>query len=88
MEDVVRLTATEVARDFSNVVNRVAAGEEVEVVRNGVAVAQMQPARQAVISPAHWRELMNDAPSVDAEFERDVETARRAIGPPSPAWPS
>ena len=85
---MVRLTATEVARDFSKVVNRVATGEEVEVVRNGVAVAQMLPARQAVVSPGYWRELMDDAPPIDAEFERDVESARTAVGPPSPAWQS
>jgi prevent-host-death family protein len=40
-----RLTATEVARKFSQVVNRVGAGEEVEVVRNGVPIVQMRPAR-------------------------------------------
>jgi prevent-host-death family protein len=28
------MTATEVARNFSDVLNRVAAGEEIEVVRN------------------------------------------------------
>src|SRR5680860_395769 len=34
-----RLSATEVARSFSAIVNRVGAGEEIEVVRNGVPVA-------------------------------------------------
>lgn len=36
-----RLSATEVARDFSAVVNRVGAAEEIEVVRNGVPVVQI-----------------------------------------------
>jgi hypothetical protein len=32
---MVRMSATEVARNFSAVVNRVLAGEEIEVIRNG-----------------------------------------------------
>ncbi len=84
-----RLTATEVARKFSQVVNRVSAGEEVEVVRNGVPIVQMRPARGSqAVSAARWRELMDRAPTVDEDFERDVETGREAIGPPSAAWPS
>jgi prevent-host-death family protein len=84
-----RLTATEVAREFSKVVSRVGAGEEVEVVRNGVPIVQMRPARgRRVVSAARWRELMDSAPAVDEDFERDVEAGRDAIGPPSAAWPS
>jgi prevent-host-death family protein len=84
-----RLTATEVAREFSSVVNRVGAGEEVEVVRNGVPVVQMRPARSGrAVSAPRWRELMDSAPPVDEDFERDVEAARERIGPPSSAWPS
>ena len=82
------MSATDVAREFSSVVNRVAAGEEVEVIRNGVAVVQILPARRAVISPTHWRELMDEAPPVDAEFAEDVDAARSAIDPPSPVWQS
>jgi prevent-host-death family protein len=84
-----RLTATEVSREFSRVVSRVGAGEEVEVVRNGVPIVQMRPAQgRATISAARWRELMETAPEVDESFERDVEAGREAIGPPSAAWPS
>ena len=85
-----RLTATEVAREFSTVVNRVGAGEEIEVVRNGVPVVEMK--RRATLgralSAARWRELMASAPSPDEDFARDVEAARRSIGPPSGVWPS
>jgi len=84
-----RLTATEVARKFSQVLNRVGAGEEVEVVRNGVPIVQMRRARSnQVISAARWRELMDSAPAVDEDFASDVEAGRETIGPPSTAWPS
>ena len=84
-----RLSATEVAREFSAVVNRVGAGEEIEVVRNGVPVAQMRrPSSGHLVSPDRWRELMDSAPSPDEDFAADVEAARETIGPPSGAWPS
>jgi prevent-host-death family protein len=84
-----RLTATEVARNFSQVVSRVDAGEEVEVVRNGVPIVQMRPARgRQVVSAERWRELMDGAPAVDENFESDIEAGREDIGPPSAAWPS
>jgi prevent-host-death family protein len=86
---MISLTATEVARRFSQVISRVGAGEEVEVVRNGVPVAQMRPARcPQVVSAARWRELMDSAPAVDENFEHDVEASRETIGPPDSAWPS
>jgi antitoxin (DNA-binding transcriptional repressor) of toxin-antitoxin stability system len=84
-----RLTATEVARNFSQVVSRVDAGEEVEVVRNGIPIVQMRPTRgRQVVSAARWRELMDSAPAVDGDFANDVEAGRNTIGPPSAAWPS
>ena len=86
---MISLTATEVARRFSQVISRVGAGEEVEVVRNGVPVVQMRPARgPQVVSAARWRELMDSAPAVDEDFEHDVEASRETIGPPDSAWPS
>jgi antitoxin (DNA-binding transcriptional repressor) of toxin-antitoxin stability system len=86
---MISLTATEVARKFSQVISRVGAGEEVEVVRNGVPIAEMRPTRgRQVVSAARWRELMDGAPSVDDDFERDVEAGRETVGPPDAAWPS
>lgn len=86
---MISLTATEVARKFSQVISKVGAGEEVEVVRNGVPIVQMRPAQgREVISASRWRELMDSAPAVDEDFENDVEAGRQAIGPPSVAWPS
>jgi len=84
-----RLTATEVAREFSAVCSRVGAGEEIEVVRNGVAVVEMRPARAGhLVSAARWDELMAAAPPPDDDFAGDVEAARKNVGPPSGSWPS
>lgn len=84
-----RLSATEVARKFSAVVNRVGAGEEIEVVRNGVPVVEMRPISTGhLISASRWVELMESAPSPDEDFARDVEAARGNIGPASGVWPS
>jgi len=86
---MLRLTATQVARDFSAVVNRVGAGEEIEVVRNGVPVVEMRPVRGGrIVSAQSWTDLMDSAPSPDDDFARDVEAARKSIGPPNSAWPS
>jgi prevent-host-death family protein len=86
---MMRMTATEVAREFSGIVSRVGAGEEVEVTRNGVPVIQMRPARAGqTVSASRWQELMDTAPPVDDDFERDVESSRKEVGPPSGAWPS
>jgi antitoxin (DNA-binding transcriptional repressor) of toxin-antitoxin stability system len=81
-----RLTATEVARKFSTILNRVGAGEEVEVLRNGVPVVQMRPVSGRTVSASRWRELMESAPAVDDDFEHDIEAGRRSVAPPSGAW--
>lgn len=86
---MVRLTATEVARSFSRVMNRVGAGEEIEIVRNGAPIAELRPPRaRSTLSAEQWDELMADAPFPDDDFARDVAEGRDAFGPPSSAWPS
>lgn len=86
---MVRLSATEVARSFSSIVSRVGAGEEIEVIRNGVPVVEMRPASAGrAVSAERWREMLSSAPAVDPDFGHDVAAARDAIGPPSGAWPS
>jgi prevent-host-death family protein len=86
---MMRLSATEVAREFSAILNRVNSGEEIEVVRNGVPVVQMRPVRSGhLVSAERWRTLMEDVPAPDEDFADDVEAARKRIGPPGYAWPS
>jgi len=84
---MVRLTATDVARSFSTVMNRVDAGEEIEIVRNGVPIAELRPAhRRRTLSAEAWRELLATAPAVDDAFSEDVVRARKAVVPPNSAW--
>lgn len=86
---MVRLTATEVARSFSRIINRVGAGEEIEIVRDGAPIAELRPASsRPTVSATQWRELMATLPPVDEDFARDVEEGRAAFGPTTAAWPS
>lgn len=82
------MTATEAARSFSELLNRVASGEEIEVTRSGAAVAVISPPKSRLISPDRFRELIATAPAPDAEFARDVRAARGSIAPPEDAWQS
>jgi prevent-host-death family protein len=83
-----RMTATDAARNFSEVLNRVANGEEIEVTRSGAAVAVISAPKSRLISADHFRELIATAPAPDAEFARDIRAARESVGPPEDAWPS
>jgi prevent-host-death family protein len=82
------MTATDAARSFSELLNRVANGEEIEVTRSGAAVAVISPARSRLISAERFRELIASAPRPDPGFVEDVRAARASIGPPEDAWPS
>jgi len=84
-----RMTATEVSRNFSRALNRVFAGEEIEIVRNGAVVARLTPPERArLLSAERFRELIASLPPVDHDFVRDLEDIRREVGPPASAWPS
>jgi prevent-host-death family protein len=84
-----KLTATDVARDFSNVINRVRAGEDIEIVRNGEPVASLTATgRSAFVSAERWRSLVAALPAVDDAFADDVEAARASLEPEHGEWPS
>jgi prevent-host-death family protein len=85
---VARLTATDAARSFSEVLNRVAAGEEIEIVRNGAAVAVISPPKSRLLSADRFRALMASAPPVDDEFAEEMRALRASVGPPEGSWPS
>src|SRR5215208_1440263 len=76
VEKVARLSATETARNFSAILNRVAAGEEIEITRNGTTIAVIGPPRTRLLSPERLRELLVSAPPVDDEFATDIHEIR------------
>lgn len=82
------MTATEAARSFSEVLNRVASGEEIEVTRSGASVAVIAPASSQFLSAERFRELIATAPPPDEDFPADVRRLRELAGPPSSPWPS
>jgi len=83
-----RLTATEAARNFSDLLNRVAAGEEIEIVRSGATVALLGPPRRRLLSPEAFGELMASAPPVDSQFITDLHRMREEAAAPESHWPS
>jgi prevent-host-death family protein len=83
-----RLSATEAARNFSAVLNRVAAGEEIEIVRNGTVVALLGPSRRRLLSADRFRELLRSAPPVDDDFAADLRRIRAEAGVPESPWAS
>ena len=85
---MVRLTATEAARSFSEVLNRVAAGATVEVTRSNASVAVIAPPKARTISASRFRELIATAPDPDDAFAADLAQIRAGVGAPADPWPS
>jgi antitoxin (DNA-binding transcriptional repressor) of toxin-antitoxin stability system len=84
---MVRMSATEVARRFSDVINRVDSGEEIEIVRNGKAVAQLRrPSSPVGISGAALRDLIAELPPFDADFASQVQRERERLGAETGKW--
>jgi prevent-host-death family protein len=83
-----RMTATQAARAFSEVLNRVSAGEEVEVTRAGMPVAVISPPKVQLMSAERLRELVTSAPRPDDDYAGDVLAARASVGAPAEPWPS
>ena len=83
-----RITATEAARNFSDVLNRVAAGEEFEIIRNDAPVALIGPPRARFLSADRLRELLTGF-EPDEDFAADLRAIRKEAGPPpDDPWPS
>jgi prevent-host-death family protein len=82
------MTATQAARSFSDVLSRVAAGEEVEVTRNGAPVAVISPPTARLLTAERFRELMARAPRPDEGFADDLRAIRESAGPPRDPWRS
>jgi prevent-host-death family protein len=82
------MTATEAARSFSELLTRVAAGEEIQVTRSGAEVAVISPPKAQLVSAERFRELIATAPMPDESFLVDVRAARESVEPPEDAWHS
>jgi prevent-host-death family protein len=83
-----RMTATDAARSFSEVLNRVAAGEEIEVTRSGAAVAVIAAPTARLISAERFHDLIASAPKPDQDFAGDLRALRAAVDAPQASWPS
>lgn len=82
------MTATDAARSFSEVLNRVADGEQIEVTRSGAPVALITAPAVRLVSAGRFRELIATAPPVDDEFAEDLRAVRRSVEQPASSWPS
>ena len=70
------LSAAEIARTFSAVLDRVAAGEEIEITRKGKPVAVIGPPRMSLLSAERFRDLLAAAPPIDDGFAGDLRQLR------------
>ncbi len=73
-----RLSATEVARGFSELLNRVRyRGERFIIERGGVPIGELGPAAPVRFTGADLLALLRSLPTVDEEFFDDVEEVAR-----------
>ena len=85
------ITATELSKNLSDVLNRVRyRGERFTVARNGEPVAVLGPASPpAGITLRELAAQIGDLPLPDEGFVDDLEAMRRALVPEDPpAWPN
>jgi prevent-host-death family protein len=91
MSKVRRISATEAARNFSDLLNRVFyRGESAVLIRNGVPVARLVPPAPAT-APAdelarRWQMLPHLTPAEADRLAEDLEEARRALPPAAARW--
>ena len=80
-----KLTATQLARSLSDVLNRVQyKGERFVIERNGQVVATLAPppaTNRTGPTLGEFLERLKDVPRPDDEFERDLREIRAAQGP-------
>lgn len=87
-----RISATELARNLSDILNRIRyQGEHFVIIRNGEEVARLVPRpehRKLTLGDAV--EIIRNAPKPDPDFWKDVDEARRLMNQPLdvPDWDS
>jgi len=84
------ITATELARNLSDILNRARyKGETFIVERNGERVAKIEPPPKPGISLQELAALLRDLPPLDDKFANDLDTARSILRDPVlPRWPN
>jgi prevent-host-death family protein len=82
------MSATEAARSFSAVLNRVSTGEQIEVTRAGLAIAVISPPPLRLLTAERFRELLETAPAPDERFASDLRAARAALPAEPDPWQS
>lgn len=86
---VTKITATELAKNLSDILNRARyKGESFIVERNGETVAAVEPPPKIGITLKELVALINDLPPIDDRFADDLETARSILRDLDiPRWP-
>lgn len=84
-----KITATELARNLSDILNRVRyKGESFEVTRGGETIAEIKGAERKRATARDLIELLENGPKPDPDFWKDVEEAHRMMNEPLPDPPS
>ena len=82
------MTATDVARNFSDVLTRVEREHEsIDVIRNGKLVAVINPVMHKP-NGAAVLEFFRNNPAPDPDFWRDVQEARSLVTDKVTEWPT
>jgi len=85
-----RITATELARNLSDILNRARyKGERFVVERNGETVAVIEPPPVRQFTVKEFAEWWKTVPKPDKDFWKDVEEAHRLMNQPlgePPSW--
>ena len=85
-----RITATELASNLSDILNRVRyKGESFQVERNGEVVAEIKPARKRMTA-AEFADWWKTIPKPDDDYWKDLQEIHDSQGvlPSPPEWPS
>jgi prevent-host-death family protein len=85
-----KITATELARNLSDILNRVRyKGESFRVLKNGEPIAEIKPTAARTLTWGEFLELWPSLPKPDPDFWNDVEEGHRLMNQPPqepPAW--
>ena len=86
---VTKMTATEASRNFSALLNRVAAGERIEITRAGAVVAVVSSSRPSTVTLSRLKEILAAGPPLDDAFAGELREIRKQMNEDVPSeWPS